>query len=202
MKKMIVMISVLAATGLTAQEATKSSGNKMWLGGSLGYGSNNVKNGETGSNWNVGPSFGFMLNDKMAVGINAGVFGSTLKRKNLLEDVTKTSGWNAAPFFRYYFAGAGNFKFFGDAYVAFSGGKVKYTNNISPGSETTYNSFGGGIRPGIQYWFNPNWSVASTIGALSYVSETDKSGGTSTVNTKFDAKVDFSTINFSLFWHF
>lgn len=197
------MIAAISAFGLKAQEGTKPSGNKMWLGGTLGFGTNSIKDGRTGNNWIVGPSFGRMINSKMAIGLNLNVSGSTIKEKNLTADVTKTSGWNAAPFFRYYFAGVGNFKFFGDAYVSVGGGKEKLSNNLFVSSETKYSNFGAGISPGIQYWFNPNWSIASTIGALAYTNTTSTPNiGKSTVTSTFDAKVDFSRINFSCFWHF
>ena len=120
---------MLFNTEFKSQDATKpaSSGsgtsNKMWLSGNVGFGTDNTKDGETNSNWNFGPSFGYFLNDKMAVGIGVDFSGSTSKRNDTKNEIRKSSGWEISPFFRYYFAGAGNFRFFGEAYLGFGGGK-------------------------------------------------------------------------------
>src|SRR6478735_1390793 len=122
MKKIVfAIIAVLATVGLNAQDAATSSGSgkKMWLSGHVGFGTDNNeyggKDGQSSSNWNFGPAFGFMLNDKMAVGIGLDIAGSTTKENDAKDEIRKSMGWVVEPFFRYYFAGAGNFKFYGEA---------------------------------------------------------------------------------------
>ncbi len=203
-KLMLVSLGLIMAMGLNAQ------GNKMWIGGNAGFGTNNVKDGDSFSSWQFGPTFAYMLNDNMAVGINLLSNGSTDKANNNSNDVYKMSGWNIEPFFRYYFAGAGNFKFFGDGLVGFGGGKETWESDMSTEPfESKYSTFGIWVRPGAQFWFNDNWSVAATIGALGYSSRTNNKDETNnagesieTTTTNFGIAVDFSNTNFSVFWHF
>lgn len=212
MKKLVFLImAVVTTAGLNAQEAAKTSGtdNKMWLGGSVGFGTDNTKDGQSSSNWNFGPSFGYFLNEKMAIGLGFNIAGSTNEQNDTDEEVRKSMGWEVAPFFRYYFAGAGNFKFFGDALIGFGGGSNTYEDNTPTSNESKYSTFGVGVRPGIQYWFNNNWSMTSTIGLLGYRSTTNNkdevnADGSSAevVSTSFDLNANFSTINFSLLFHF
>lgn len=210
MKKLLLLsIGLIMAAGLQAQ-GEESSGNKMFIGGNAGFGTNNVKDGDSFSAWQFGPTFAYMLDDKMGVGINVMMTGSTNKQNNNDNEVNTLSGWNIEPFFRYYFAGAGNFKFFGDALVGFGGGKTKYESDLlTDPIESKYSTFGIWVRPGLQFWFNDNWSMAATIGALGYSSRTDNKGetngageSTESTTTNFGLAIDFANTNFSVFWHF
>lgn len=210
MKKLLLLsLGLIMAVGLQAQ-GEETAGNKMWIGGTAGFGSSSVKDGESSSGYQFGPQFGYMLNDKMGVAINLLVNGGTNKQNNANNDEVKMSGWNIEPFFRYYFAGAGNFKFFGDALVGFGGGKTTWSADDMPeDGESKYSTFGINVRPGVQYWFNDNWSMLTTIGVLGYNSQTDNIGeedgaGNSLEETTsdFGIAVDFSNINFSVYWHF
>lgn len=218
MKKIIIMLAVVAATGLNAQEAASSGGTtkKMWLSGGAGFGTNNFKDGDKNSNWNFGPNFGFFLNDKMAIGVGLNLDGTKNVHEytsgaSTYEGTTKTMGWTAMPFFRYYFAGAGNFRFFGDLYVAIGGGKTNY-ETTEPGitaSEVKNGTFGAGLRPGFQYWFNEKWSMSSSIAILGFNSRTDDKGGkdaagksTEVKSSQLDLNVNFTSINFMLYYHF
>ena len=210
-------LGLVMAFGAQAQEENQSSGNKMWIGGTAGFGTEGFSNGDDNTNdysmskFAVGPTFGYMLNDKMAIGINVMFDGSTKKSENKNHDINKTSGYNFEPFFRYYFAGTGNFKFYGDATVNFGGGKSSWENDNTDSKETKYSKLGFGIHPGVQYWFTDNWSMASEIGLLGFRSTSqerwtnDDQGNAITVDDKtsnFYLLGDFSTLKFSFFYHF
>ena len=202
-KVLLIALGLVMGVGSYAQES-EGGANKMWIGGTASFGTDNIKDGQGISNYEFGPSFGYMLNEKMAVGINLTFDGNTTTRNNNDNDVDKESGYNIAPFFRYYFAGAGNFKFYGDVNVSFGGGTDKTeSDNANNVSESKYSTFGFGINPGVQYWFTDNWSMASTIGLLDYSSKTDNKGDNNEfVKNKFDVGATFSTLNFSFFYHF
>lgn len=210
MKKIIIMLAVVAATGLNAQDAASGgTTKKMWLSGNAGFGTDNVKDGDKSSNWNFGPAFGFFLNQKMAIGLGVGLNGTKHVEPFTNPDyerTTKTMGWQVAPFFRYYFAGAGNFKFFGDLYVAIGGGKTTFesTQAGATTSETKYGTFGAGLRPGMQYWFNEKWSMASSIALIGFNSRTDNKGVSNgeVKSSQLDLDVNFAAISFALYFHF
>ena len=220
MKKIIAMLAVLATVSLNAQEASPASTagttKKMWLSGSAGFGNDNEKDGPSSSNWNFGPSFCYFLNDKMAIGLGVGLNGTKYVQDidvagTIYERTDKSSGWQVAPFFRYYFAGTGNFRFFGDLYVAIGGGKNTF-EQTTPGFTTTevkYGTFGAGLRPGVQYWFNNNWSMSSSIGILSFDSRTDDKGGkdaagksTEVKSSQLNLNANFAALNFAFYFHF
>ena len=209
MKKIVLFAFVIMLTFSATAQETQSSGSKMWLGGNAGFTSGD-NNDENNSSWVFGPTFGYMLNDKMAVGINLSFDGSTNKKNNNDNDINKMSGWNVEPFFRYYYAGIGDFKFYGDATLAFGGGTTKFeSNDATKVSEHQYSTLGFGVHPGFQYWFTDNWSIASTIGYLGYTSQTNNKGEKNAKGesiewekSEFGLNADFSTIRFSFFYHF
>jgi hypothetical protein len=208
MKNLILLASGLIfsiALQGQGQAEVQSSVNKMFIGGGAGFNSSTEKDSEDKySQWNFGPSFVYMLNDKVGLGISFIVNGSTSNYSNdTYEAEYKSSGWMAEPFVRYYFAGIGKVKFFGDAFINFGGGKDEFSDNFTSSDESKYGNFGIGVRPGFQFWFNDNWSMASTIGNLGYSSLTDNKGDSDETKTNnFGVNVDFSTVNFSFYWHF
>jgi len=218
MKKVLLIAVGLMFSAVTFAQDSESSENKMWIGGSAGFRTEGHAREDNNTydyyrtSYSFGPTFGFMLNDKMAVGLNFAIDGSTRKDENKTHDINKTFGYNFEPFFRYYFAGSGNFKFYGDATINFGGGKKSWENdNSSEPKETKYSKFGYGIHPGVQYWFTDNWSMASTIGLMGYTSLyqerfiNDANGNPITVDDKtsnFYFVSDFSSLKFSFFYHF
>jgi hypothetical protein len=66
-----------------------------------------------------------------------------------------------------------------------------------------------GVYAGAQYWFNPNWSMATSLGMVGFNSMTDNVGESDaagksleTTNSGFGLMGDFNSINFSMFYHF
>ncbi len=162
---MTIALGLVIFTNIYAQEQATST--KMWIGGQLSFTTNNT--------YTLGPSFGMMLTDVMAV-------GGTLTISDAF--------WAIEPYFRMYKPIKDNFKFYGDGYLSIGGG--------SSGA-TDYSSFGIGVRPGVQYWFTQQWSMAATLGNIGY-SQTSWEGGTS--DGHFALGIDFSSLHFAFFFHF
>ncbi len=124
------------------------------------------------------PSIGYMLNDNMQVGASliytmrsttnytAAPYFANYEAWNL----DKQSMFGIAPYFRYYFAQAGNFKFFCEAELAFLVMPKSHFHyvNTTP-APAGFDDEGDGnisasvislsITPGVNYKFNDNWSA-------------------------------------------
>ena len=170
-----ILFGILLFANINAQESASSP--TMWIGGVVAYTDDN-------SAYTIGPTFGTMLNQNMAVGGTLTLMGSDAG-----------SGWNIEPYFRNYWPISDNFAFYGDAYFGIGGGDDT-KNNDDTGS---YSKFSVGARPGIQFWFTQNWSIASTVGIVSYESKKYENDEAS---TEFNLGIDFSAVNLSFFYHF
>ena len=217
MKKVLLIAACAVFTlGANAQDEGSSSSKKMWLGGTVAFGSgsstneNNATQNTSSSRWEFGPEFGYMLNEKMAIGLALSLNGSSWSQDNADEDKSSSFGYEVTPFFRYYFAEAGNFKFLGQLNLGFGGGSTSREDNTGVTYEDgTYSTLNVGINPGVQYWFNDKWSMISTIGLLGYQSRTDKDGykdangkDNEVSNSGFGIGADFTSLDFSLIFHF
>lgn len=182
MKKVFfLMFGVMLTLGVAAQD------NGMWLGGTVGFDSGEAGGVET-SSYQFGPSWGMMLTEDMGVGVTLTLSGSE-------EGNNKSNGWEFAPYFRKYFNIVDNLKFYGDAGFIIGGGEQ--------GTDNDYSTFSIGARPGLQYWFSNQWSLASSLGYIGYESGTyNKDTPAEYDESSFGLKVDMSTVNFSLFFHF
>lgn len=127
--------------------------------------------GGDNSSWNLSPQWGMMLNENMGVGVNL---------------TFSDDPWSVEPYFRYYLGVTDNFKFFGDGAIAFGGGD-------------NYSLFSIEMRPGVQYWFHPKWSLAAATPLFSFESvDHDQTGQSSA--TFFG--LDGTDLSFSLYFHF
>jgi hypothetical protein len=144
----------------------------MWLGGEITFGA------LSGRDVTLGPSFGLMITDQIGA-------GATL----LYSTGNNSNEWGLELYGRYYLPIAEQFYFFGDAFLLFGGGDPNTTVD-----NNEYNRFDLGARIGLQYWFTPQWSMAASNNLLLYESRDG--------NGEFGAGVNFSTLNFSFFFHF
>ncbi len=177
----------------------------MWLGGNAGFMTNNVKDGSSSSAYMFGPQVGYMLGEKAAVGLNLIVNGTTVNQNDNQENVTKMTGWTIEPFFRYYFAGTGDFSFFGDAKIGFGGGNTTLSEKDQEDLKSTYSNFGINLAPGVQWWFNESWSMNASVGVLGYNSQTDNTDldkEFQTTTNNFGLIAGFNTLDIGLYWHF
>lgn len=171
------LIGLLFTSIVLAQDNQENTDNSadspaMWLGGQVTFGN------QSGRDFTFGPSFGYMINDRMAVG------GSVLYSGG-----NNSNEWGIEPFFRYYLPVVDQFSFFGDAFIGIGGGDF---NTGADGGE--YSTFDFGVRAGLQFWFTPKWSMAATTNVFNYQS-TDNNGD-------FGMGINFHLVNFSFFFHF
>jgi len=180
MKKVFLLLIVaVMAISLTAQEEV---GKGMWLGGTFGF-SLGDNGGDDISSYTIGPEWGMMLNDDFGAGVNL-IFAS--------EDFggSKQDVWQVTPFVRYYKGVGDRFKFFADGGFTVGGGDTSSLFQI-------------GVRPGMQYWFNSDWSMAAKLGFLGYTKATLQKDTPNEYDYKnFELDMDMSEINFSLYYHF
>ena len=208
--KRLLIITLISLVNNAVFSQDESNEVTMWVGGVVGFQSFSVENGHNETSYEFGPSIGFMLNSKMALGFNIMYQGFTHNHNDANEEIDKSTGYNFEPFYRYYSSGSNKFKFFGDALVSFGGGHTSYSDNLGNSSENNkYSTFGLAVRPGFQYWFTSKWSVSSTIGALGYGTRIDEDATIDTNGMFIDQKtsyfglnIDFSTVNLSFIFQF
>lgn len=201
--KKITLLSIMMFIGFVSQAQIG-----LWVGGVGMFNStttdfeNDLVDDPSLTQGAFGPSVGYMLGERAAVGINLMFTGSTFKENNDVNEETKMSGYMIEPLFRYYSGNEGNFKFFGDLKVGFGGGTTTMSEDNQEDQESKYSSFGVNVAPGMQYWFNDSWSILATVGQLGYNSNTQNVDEANQYSDNtFGLQLDFSTINFALFWH-
>ncbi|TRX71317.1 outer membrane beta-barrel protein [Carboxylicivirga sp. M1479] len=123
--------------------------------------------------WNLSPQWGMMFNENMGVGANL---------------VFSDDDWMVEPYFRYYLGVTDNFKFFGDGALAFGGNDDSSQFRIQ-------------VRPGVQYWFTPKWSLAAATPVLSFHSVNYDDDNREDISTSFFG-LDATDLSFSLYFHF
>jgi hypothetical protein len=200
MKKTIMIVAATLAT-LVASAQTK-----MWIGGNAGYNSSSTDvTGDTDpkvSGGSFGPQYGYWVNDNIAVGIGLNYSSTTAENGDDYKS-WENSSFSATPFVRYY---KKNDKFgvYGELSLSIGSGKTTDTDYLD--EETTYETkdFSINVGPGVQYWFNDNWSMNTTIGMLSYGTHTDvgQDGDDDIVTSGLDFGLDFTNLNFGLNYHF
>ena len=185
MKKLLLIVAgLLLMINVQAQDengdASKTHdhghGHGMWIGGSAGFGS--LASG--GYDYTIAPSWGMMINDNMGFGVTVEYSGGN-----------DQSYLGLIPYFRYYIPVTDNFKFYGDGFVGYSSWDNDTTVDGGDGDNLNL-----GVKAGLQYWFTPKWSIAASTNILQYDTDNGKGEG------EFGVGVDFSAVNFSLFFHF
>ncbi len=199
-KTILIAASLLVAGFVQAQD------NKMWLTGEVNF-YNYSDDGDTKIMGGVfSPSFGYSLNEKMAVGIGLSYESFTTETDNGFEtEEEKTTEFAVAPFFRYYKSLGEKCALYGELNLAFVSCKDEDDNGSSPDTEDTYGFFQAKIAPGIQYWVHDNWSINAEWGALRYRADNDKSdvdGQDDFKSSEFELGLDMSSISFGVNFHF
>lgn len=140
MKKFLFVVAALA-TSLTASA-------QLWVGGSLGFDSNAVKDGDPTTNWLFEPTVGYALNDNLEVGLTLLIEGSK-------HGDDKNTYIGIAPFARYTFLSAGDFSLFGQASIPYLNTKV---------GDNSTSRFGVRIQPGVKYALTDQFSMFALLG--------------------------------------
>ena len=179
MKKQLLLLVLFM--GLFAA-ASYAQDKKMFAGVNLGFHSNDAE-----SAFNLGPRFGYWLNDNAAIvgGVNFGSF--TVKGAT---DVTTTSfgidahyrwGWHQGDNTFFYLA------------PGFSYGSVKEEN------EEASTALVIDLTPGVSYMMGDSWSINAEIGLLRYTSNAAHGG---TAVTQFSVGTSMDALSCGLWYHF
>lgn len=165
-----------------------SAQEKFWVGLDLGFNSSKVGDGDAVNTYELSPTLGYQINDKMGIGVNLG-FGS---------EGEDQSNFGLGAFLRYGFNIGDKATLFGDLGVGFASASDK-----SGAEDVTVTGFNVGISPGFLYRFADKWSAVAHFGSLGFSSLTPKVGDTEgDANTNFGLNLNMSTIGIGVQYHF
>lgn len=170
MKKVFLTLALVLTTVVASAQ--------WYVGGGLNF-SKQDKNTTIG----VTPEVGYKINDNWTVGAEVGF---NYEKKGDAKD----KFFNFKPYARYTFLTAGEFSMFAEAYA-----DVKHTKPAVGDGET---GFALGVRPGVAYNIDENWTIAAKLGeGLNY--QDKKYVGAE--KSKFALTLD-NTLEFSLYYNF
>jgi len=208
MKKTLLTIALVSAV------AFANAQNKMWLGGTISYSTESYDpDPEEFSSLVFGPNFGYMVNDKLAVGL--GITYNSQSASNLNDgagetyDATQTQ-LTFLPFVRMYKSLGEKVAIYGEFAIGIGSGS--YSEEHSDGNDPDdqdFSTLSFNLSPGIQYWFADRWSINAQWGAIRYATRTDEDAAMDSNGDVVDAKtndfsigLDLSNMNFGLNYHF
>ena len=183
MKKALLTLALAAfAFAANAQFIIGGEISYNTTGGSNNYEANapanafNVPNSEINS-LTIAPVISYVINDKMQVGLEFDIITNSTKNYTLAAYATDNEAWAKtsrssyaiAPYFRYYFATAGNFNFFCQAQLGYGWSprtKNSTFTNVT-GTEVSTETKGAtsvsaidlSITPGVNYRINEHFSA-------------------------------------------
>ena len=152
MKKIFLTLMVMVAS--VAANA------QIWVGGSLGFWNNGDAEGaETKTTFNLAPEVGYDLSEDWSIALG---FGYELQKP---EDGENTTVLQVNPYARYNVLKAGAFKLFLDGGVTI--GNIEY-------ADEDYSAWNVGIKPGVAYSLNEQFSLVAHLGFLGYRDSDDE----------------------------
>lgn len=211
-----LLTGLLLATTSTlafAQENSLAKG-KIYVGGSLGFsttsekteyksGSNSTKfDGPKSTSFTIMPSIGYMLSDKLAIGLGIGYSMNKVKEEGDGDTRTTTNGALVFAPNATYFLPLGGSQRFGltlNGAIPLSFGTTKHEreyNNVTTSHKVKVNSFGFAASPGIYYFPVSRFMLTAQMGRLLNINSTvstDKDGDT----TEKQTTTQFEVLNFS-----
>ncbi len=214
----IAFLAVLLGL-MSAQVMAQISAGAIYSGGKLGFssssGKSTVKTSSTvvetkqpnTTSFEFAPGGGYILSDKLGVGLNLGFSNSVTKVDSTnYSDKTTYSNLFINPYLRYYMMLDDNFGFTGTFNVRFGTGSSKSETKTVSVTTTVegpkLSNLSIGITPGIIYFPTSKIGLEANIGFLGFTSNTSKSEGTNitttSTNSKFGLNVDTFTPAFNV----
>lgn len=184
MKKLFTFIAVSLSAYHTYPQT--QAGNMM-LGGSVFISSqSNQNNSASYSALSFSPSFGYFLQDNLAIGATI-LIGSVTTESFGSKGVTTDFG--LGPFVRYYkFTSNENFAFFGQAQVLF----VSRKDDDLQGGGNKSSTMSLGLSPGFAYFATPHWAIDFSVTALSISSIDPNRDADNDKTTTFDLNISLA----------
>jgi hypothetical protein len=224
MKKFLLSIFLVSFTLIAfgqIEEGTK------FISGSFNYSSSTDETTESGntfvheelSAFSIMPSLGYMLSEKIGIGLRAG-FSNTQRTNpdtdgfdqmgNLVsgENERINSTTSIGLFGRYYMPVAGD-KLFFRLDLGFDVGFGTTAANFTPSGGTMIendadvSTLNVGINPGFDYFIGEKWALQLNWGRLGYQSRTEEyDGGAENEVSGIGAEFDFSSVRLGATWFF
>lgn len=199
MKKLILCaaVAVFALTSVNAQEenaTTDGTGGfakgDLFISGTVGI--NSWKQDDLKSNsYSFMPSVGYFLSDNIALELGVAIGGG----EDTNEDKTSTIGADLGA--RYFFTPSNQFSFT----VGAGFGYMSTKSEPNGGTDSTVNTFGFSVAPGLNYFVSNSFALRASIGALSYSSSKGDWDNAEAANS-FGFNLDLSDINFGVTYKF
>ncbi len=191
MKKLIFTLAI--TLGVFVSSSAQEAG-QFWVGGSVGITSTSVKDGDDYTNFKILPEFGYVINDKIGVGINVGYSQTEATFLEGLPVATgKIESFVVAPFVRYS-ALKGNI---GGIFID---GGIGYGHGKNKDEDIKVDMFEVGFRPGVALSVSDKVSLTAKFGFLGYQytkAKDEDSGADAKVNT-FGLDLDLSQCLFGV----
>lgn len=209
------MKKIFAFLALFACVATANA--QFYVGGSFGFTTTSVKDGDSGSSYKIIPDFGYQVNDDISVGLQIGYshglasFGSITASdfKSALStaigaysdinmDDMKLNGFTISPYVRMNVMKTGGLAVFLEGYFGYN--NITMDDTPSVGGKSTLNAFDIGIRPGLTYNLAGNFNLICKLGNVGYMSAKEKEVDTSI--SRFGVSFDSYNLLFGVQYHF
>jgi len=192
MKKiMMTMAAALMAVTMNAQS--------MYVGGSLGYSTSSYDGSTLNTKFSFIPEFGYRFNDKMGLGIE---FGYSSNKNEAKDPTVTTTDLTVAPYFRYTAINMGKVSLFADGMFKYVSSKDELKDNKGNKSESTVNSWGLYVQPGIAYSLNDKFSLVAKLGnVIGYTSSKPDVSGAKATST-FQLLNLTNNIQFGCYYNF
>lgn len=188
MKKLIFTLAIMLglATTVSAQEV-----GQMWVGGSVGFNSSKIGDGDRVSSYRIIPEFGYAFSENMGVGIKLGY----AHNKSVLGiDATFKDAFTVNPFLRMAFLKGEMGSLFVDGGAGYTYGKSD--KDPVTDKSTKLNAWEVGFRPGVAVNVSKRITLTGKFGFLGY--QHSKLGEIKTDDFGFDFDLGQTELGVSL----
>lgn len=201
--KKLLLLGAVAISGLLFSQENGFKG-KTFITGTIGYETieNNNSSGEQSvKTFTFQPTIGYFIANDIAIGLGIGFsnakntinqnyfYGTQIVNTSYTQE---DSRFFIMPLIRKYWGLGDKLYFFGQFDANYGTGKSKTIMNNST-TESKTSSYGFNLRPGLDYFFNKNWSIEATIGSVGYNSYKFENNQP---NDNFSLKLNLSSIGF------
>jgi hypothetical protein len=187
MKKLIIFLFVVF--GVFVSASAQKAG-KIWVGGSIGFESAEVKDGDDYTNYKFFPELGYVVNDKISVGISIGFQQQEINLETLSSN-DEVEVVSVSPFLRYSMLKSSFCGFFVDAGVEYVQAKNKDT-------DVKITGFGIGLHPGIAFNVSEKIQLTAKVGYFGYQTFDLKTNGRKATLNAFGLDLDLSEALFGV----
>lgn len=166
MKKLFFTLAILLglATTVSAQEV-----GQIWVGGSVGFNSTKIGDGDRVSSYRIVPEIGYVFTENMGVGIKLG-YTHNKEAFGFRNGIAAKDAFTVNPFLRYSFLKGDIGGLFIDGGAGYTYGKAEDTvdSNGDKVKGTKLNAWEVGFRPGVAVKVSDKISLTGKFGFLGY----------------------------------